>query len=181
MQKTLLSISFTKLCLHNYYYKTFEALKFLLSFCEVIVFANLFHINILSSLLCHLSSSELIDYHVKTFFPENSSAFSEQVLNRKTNTLKIISINRETETQLQQTATSKSSSSVLAFTGKISLFQRLQCKQRFRAYLLVLPLVEIVLPRVALVLCRVVLVLSRVSLVLSCVAGLPRVVTRLVF
>ena len=47
---------------------TFEVLKFLLSFCAVIVFANLFYKNILSSLLCYLSSSELIDYHVKTFF-----------------------------------------------------------------------------------------------------------------
>ena len=49
---------------------TFEALKFLLSFCAVTVFANLFYKNILSSLICYLSSSELIDYHVKTFFPK---------------------------------------------------------------------------------------------------------------
>ena len=69
----------------------------------------------------------------------------------------------------------------MAFTGKISLFQGLQCNQRSRAYVLVLPLVEIVLPRVAIVLCRVVLVLSRVLLMLSCVAGLPRVVTRVSF
>ena len=49
---------------------TFEALKFLLSFCAVIVFADLFYKNILSSLLCYLSYSELIDYNVETFFPK---------------------------------------------------------------------------------------------------------------
>ena len=47
---------------------TFETLKFLLSFCAVIVFANLFYEGILSSILCYLSFSELIDYHVKIFF-----------------------------------------------------------------------------------------------------------------
>ena len=47
---------------------TFESLKFLLFFCAVIVFAGLFYKNILSSLLCYLSSSELIDCDVKAFF-----------------------------------------------------------------------------------------------------------------
>ena len=41
---------------------TFQALKFLLPFCAVIVFDNLFYENIFSFLLCQLSSSELTDY-----------------------------------------------------------------------------------------------------------------------
>ena len=56
--------------------------------------------------------------HAKTLFSENSSAFSEEVPNRKEDTIKIISVNRETKTQLQQTTALRSSSSVLAFTGK---------------------------------------------------------------
>ena len=51
----------------------FDTLKFLLSFCAVMAFVNLLYKSILSSLLCYLSSSELIDYHVGTFFSENSS------------------------------------------------------------------------------------------------------------
>ena len=89
-----------------------------MSFCPVIVFANLCYENILSSLLRYLSSSELIDYLVKTFFTVNSSTFSEEVSNRKKDTIKIISTNRGTETQLQETTAWRSSSSVLVFTGK---------------------------------------------------------------
>ena len=137
---------------------TFEALKFLLSFCAVIVFANLFFKNILSFLLCYLSSSELIDYHVKMFFSENSSAFSEEVSNRKKDTIKIISSNRKTETQLRQTAALRCSSSVLAFTGK-SIFHFSKVYNIKRGYVLVLPRLVSCCTRVVLcclVLCRVV-------------------------
>ena len=48
----------------------FEGLKVLLPLCRVIVFADLFYKNILSFLLCYLSSSELTDYQVETFFPK---------------------------------------------------------------------------------------------------------------
>ena len=165
---------------------TFEALKFLLSFCAVIVFANLFHKNILSSLLCYLSSCELTDYHVKTFFSENSSAFSEDVSNRKKDTMKTISINRETETQLQQTAALRSSSSFLAFTGKsIFHFSKVYNINRglepMCSCCLVLSCVALVLCRVVLVLCRVVLVLPHVlscyTRVVLCWVVLSRVVS----
>ena len=61
-----LSISFTKLCFHNYYYNLWGFLvSFALlcshSFCQFILQKYFF-------LLCYLSSSELIDYHVETFF-----------------------------------------------------------------------------------------------------------------
>ena len=182
---------------------TFEALKFLLSFCAVIAFANLCYKNILSSLLCYFSSSELIDYHVKTFFSENSSAFSEEVSNRKKDTIKIISINRETETQLQQTAALRSSSSVLAFTGKrIFHFSKVcninrglepmyscclmlnSCCLVFHSCCVVLCSCCLVLYLCCLVLCRVVLMLCRVVLVLcrvvSCCTRVVSCCTRVV-
>ena len=62
---------------------TFEALKFLLSFSADKVFANLFFKNILSSLMCYLSSSELIDYHVENLFPEIKKFIFTQKLSRK--------------------------------------------------------------------------------------------------
>ena len=162
----------------------FEALKFLQSFCVVIAFANLCYKNILFSLLCYLSSSELINYHVKTFFPENSSAFSEEVSNRKKDTIKIISINKETETQLQQTAALRSSSSVLASGKSIFHFSKVYNINRdlepMYSCCLVLYLCCFVLYSCCLMLylcylvlccvCRVALVLSHVVLVL------PRVV-----
>ena len=57
---------------------TFVVLKLLLFFCAVIVFANLFYKNILSFPLCYFSSSELIDYHVETFFPKIAHTILEQ-------------------------------------------------------------------------------------------------------
>ena len=102
-----------------------------MSFCAVIVFANLFYENILSFLLCYISSSELIDYHVETFFPKmahtwknpraiyiHSKALSLEVPNRKKYAIKIILINGKTETQLQQTAALRFSSLILTITGK---------------------------------------------------------------
>ena len=128
-----MSISFTKLCLHNYYYNR---------------------------------------------------------KNRKKDTIKIISINRETETQLQQTAALRSSSSVLAFTGK-NIFHFSQVYNISRGlepmYLCCLVLYSccvvlcsccVVLSRVALVLCRVVPVLYLCCVVLySCCLVLCRFVS----
>ena len=71
LQKKLLTDFFHKIINFIIITITFEVLKFLLSFCAV--FANLFYKNIRPYLLCKLISSELIDYYVETFFPENNS------------------------------------------------------------------------------------------------------------
>ena len=103
---------------------TFEALKFLLSFCAVLDFANSCYKNILSSLLCYFSSSELMITTSKKNFPKIAQlTWKKFQIGRK---IRLIHFHKQsnrnaiaiTETQLQQTAALRLSSSALPFTGK---------------------------------------------------------------